>query len=228
MLLAKIMSLMATVAADQPVRCSERQAYTGSTWVFHVGNGPAEVDVFAAKEVCTHEMPNKMQIVAEAYEFAFGDDEQVWKVKLLEDQKARAVECPRHSDCSFDRQDAFGFSGTWDVLYSQVLLVELENGNRFVANFAYKVKPVEENVGIMQEEVTAAQAYVQGARVFETWKLSERDHFVSHCDGTMVGFVQKQNGGDSLRNHHVQCFFGEMMEEGDYKLPGFKRYPQPE
>ena len=80
----------------------------------------------------------------------------------------------------------------------------------------------------MSTSLTVADAVSSFTRVFETWKLSERDHFVSHCDGTMVGFVQKQNGGDSLRNHHVQCFFGEMVEEGDYKLPGFKRYPQPE
>ncbi len=77
--------LLATVAADQPVRCSDRNPYVGSTWNFHVsGGGPQEVDLFDSKEVCTHEMPNKMQIIAESYQFAF-ESEQLWKVKMLDD-----------------------------------------------------------------------------------------------------------------------------------------------
>ena len=101
--------------------------------------------------------------------------------------------------------------GTWDMLYKQALLVELDNGLRFIANFAYKVKPVEQNLDVSQPLVTSEPAYVQGEAPFDLWDTASREHFASHCDQTMVGFVQKQNGGDSTNSHHVMCFFGQMQ-----------------
>lgn len=104
-------------------------------------------------------MPNKMQMLSESYQFEFAK-EQIWLVKVLDDKQVDAVKCPRGGLCSYERENAFSVKGTWDLLYKQSLLVELENGLRFVANFAYKVRPMEANPTFMQEEVTDKPAYV--------------------------------------------------------------------
>lgn len=56
------------------------------------------------------------------------------KVKVLDDRNVVAAQCPGTSDCVFEREDYWSIKGTWDMLYRESLLVELENGLRFVAN----------------------------------------------------------------------------------------------
>ena len=73
------------------------------------------------------------------------------KIKVLDEKNVVAAQCPGNSDCIFEREDVWAIKGTWDLLYREALLVELENGLRFVATMQYKVKPTGEDVHLMKE-----------------------------------------------------------------------------
>ena len=46
------------VKADQPVSCPEADVV--GQWNFHVSAETANVNLFKANEVCTHQLPNKL------------------------------------------------------------------------------------------------------------------------------------------------------------------------
>ena len=68
--------------------------------------------------------------------------------------------------------------GKWSPIYSQALLVELDNGMRFLANFRYDVKqtikanPLDGNISSLSSLSTGSE-----------------ESFDSSCDQTMVGIV---------------------------------------
>ena len=49
--------LLGTGKADQPVHCLKSQVI--GTWNFQVSEEKFDIDLFKAKEVCTHKLPNK-------------------------------------------------------------------------------------------------------------------------------------------------------------------------
>ena len=55
------------VKADQPVHCLRDDVY--GDWEFTVNSDVDTVSIFDAKEMCTHQSPNKVQIVSAAHEF---------------------------------------------------------------------------------------------------------------------------------------------------------------
>lgn len=57
---------------------------------------------------------------------------QTYKIKILDNNKVSATRCNGDS-CDHPQ------SGTWNVLFDQALLVELEH-QRFVANFRYTIR----------------------------------------------------------------------------------------
>ena len=62
-------------------------------------------------------MPNRVQIIADNYEFNI-EDPRVWKVKILDDTNVLAALCPGSGhDCVWERQEALAQRGTWDILY---------------------------------------------------------------------------------------------------------------
>jgi len=104
-------------------------------WRFHVSQRTDTVNLFQTDEVCTHKLPNKLQMIGKEHEFKF-DKEDVWKVKLMDKSQAEAVLCKGGVTCGTDH-----VSGTWSTIYDQSFKIELENGLRFLANFKYSVKP---------------------------------------------------------------------------------------
>ena len=56
------------------------------------------------------------------------------KIKIVDERNVVAAQCPGNEDCVFEREDVWPIRGTWDILYRESLLVELENQMRFVAN----------------------------------------------------------------------------------------------
>jgi hypothetical protein len=87
-------------------------------------------------------------------------------------------------------------------------MIELENGLRFLANFKYSIKP---EISHDPED--------EGALKFKDVKTGDYGKFDSHCDQTMVGFVQtipsmrKEKYG--MTDHMIQCFFGEQETHYD-------------
>ena len=74
-------------------------------------------------------MPNKLQVISQDQMFKFAQ-EKVVKVTLNQDMSATAA------------TDGGGtVKGTWFAFYDQAFKVELENGQRFISNYKYALKP---------------------------------------------------------------------------------------
>ena len=117
--------------------------------------------------------------------------------------QAEAKFCKGGKDCS-DKN----ITGTWSTIYDQAFKVELENGMRFLANFKYAVKPT------ISKDPTK-----DGADEFVALKTGDYNKFNSHCDKTMVGFVQSMpkitGKKHSMSQHEVQCFWAEQETHYD-------------
>jgi hypothetical protein len=77
-----------------------------------------------------------------------------------------------------------------------------------LANFKYKVKPT------ISKDPTS-----DGADEFLSLKTGDYNKFDSHCDKTMVGFVQDipkiKNEKHSMAQHKITCFWGEQETHYD-------------
>ena len=102
------------VKADQPVHCLRESVY--GLWQFHVSKDTANVNLFDAKEVCTHQLSNKVQMISKEHQFSFAD-EDVWEVNLMDNNLVEA---------SVNGGDVQ--KGTWSTVYDQSMLVQLESG----------------------------------------------------------------------------------------------------
>jgi len=58
-------------------------------------------------------------------------------VKIKDKYEAEATFCATEKECA----GAKAINGKWSTIYDQSLKVELDNGQRFVANFRYNAKP---------------------------------------------------------------------------------------
>jgi hypothetical protein len=56
--------ILGSVSADQPVNCL-RQNFHENIWNFYVSQDTQKVDLFKTRELCTHNIPNKVQIMNE-------------------------------------------------------------------------------------------------------------------------------------------------------------------
>jgi len=100
--------------------------------------------------------------------------EDTYRIKLMDKFQAEAKFCKGGKNC-----EEKNIPGTWSTIYDQAFKVELENGMRFLANFKYAVKPT------ISKDPTK-----DGADEFVSLKTGDYNKFNSHCDKTMVGFVQ--------------------------------------
>ena len=108
-----------------------------------------------------------------SFKFKFAQEDLV-KVNIQDGNVAEARFC-ENAACS----KAQAVKGKWSPIYDQALKVELENGQRFVANFRYNAKTT------------------LSADPLNDWQLNfvelhsgDYGSFDSKCDETMVGFVQ--------------------------------------
>jgi hypothetical protein len=105
--------------------------------------------------------------------------------------QVQAQYCEQEGSCNAEQ-----VAGTWSPVYDQSFTVELDNGLRFLSNFKYSLKTdISKNPG---------QELVQ---TFNGLKTGDYAKFDSHCDQTMVGFVQTipsiSKEVYSLTNHKV-------------------------
>jgi hypothetical protein len=82
--------LQGLAKADLPVHCISKEDPSTDkllgTWFFHVSKSVDTVNLFQTKEVCTHNLPNRVQVIQKENKFHF-DSEDIWKVKLLPKKK---------------------------------------------------------------------------------------------------------------------------------------------
>lgn len=115
----------------------------------------------------------------------------------MDKYQAEATFCPKGGSCESAKT-----SGNWSPIYDQAVKIELQNGLRFLANFKYTVK-----AEISQDPTK------DGSDEFQSLKAGDYNKFDTHCDRTMVGFVQtipsiKSNEVYTMKEHNVQCFYG--------------------
>lgn len=79
-------SLFFAIRADQPVTCGKSsKSYVGGTWTFYATPEPQTLNLYEQDEVCTHRLPNSVQIIAQGYEFSM-EQFDTWKVRITDDQ----------------------------------------------------------------------------------------------------------------------------------------------
>lgn len=88
-----------------------------------------------------------------------------------------AVQCSEASSC--DVNDG-NIGGSWDILFRESLVVELDNQMRFVANLKYTAR--------QNGQDAPTPAYMQSSE-YKDWRNGDYDRFDSQCDQTMAGFV---------------------------------------
>lgn len=114
-------------------------------------------------------------------------------------------------------------NGKWTPIYSQALLVELDNGKRFISNFRYNLK-----------ESTLKNPLTGDITKLSDLSTGSEEAFDSACDQTMVGYLQEdftnsKSSQESLKNFHATCFYAKQgqhyniettkpIEEGEKKL----------
>lgn len=57
------------------------------------------VNLFQVDEVCTHKLPNKLQVISQNHQFKF-ESEDIWKVKLMDKYQVEAHYCKGGKNCS--------------------------------------------------------------------------------------------------------------------------------
>jgi hypothetical protein len=144
--------------------------------------------LFETQEVCTHKRPNKVQIVSASHDFAFAQ-EDVYNVSLQDNYVATAT------------VNGQSVNGTWSPIYDQAMRVKLDNGLIFITNFRYNIRP-----DLSPDPVS------DGASKFVGTKAGDYASFDSDCSQTMVGFVQQSGGSGTMKNHPVQCFYGQQVK----------------
>lgn len=159
-------------------------------WHFYVSSTPELVNLYQTDEVCTHEVPNKLQVVEKDHQFSFAQ-EDLWKVKLMDKFQVEANFCKGGTECEPQH-----VTGTWSTIYDQAFQIQLDNGLRFLANFRYSLK-----------DYTPATATAAEFAAMASLKTGDYGKFNSECDKSMIGFVQTipslSNEVYSLTNHKV-------------------------
>jgi hypothetical protein len=125
-------------------------------WEFHVSKDTAKVNLFQAKEVCTHNLSNKVQLLSADHQFSFAN-EDVWQVSLMDGYLVEAT-----------LNGGPILKGKWSPIYDQSMVVQLENGQKFVTNFRYNLK--------------GADPLETDAKQFANIKSGDYDKFDSKCD----------------------------------------------
>jgi hypothetical protein len=85
--LLALLGLTTVVKCDQPVHCLRQNIY--GEWTFYLSTEKSAVNLFQVRDVCTHNMPNGIQVVTPNHKFAFANQTAI-KVSLGDNNKAVA------------------------------------------------------------------------------------------------------------------------------------------
>jgi len=156
-----LFSLAGFAAADQPVHCLKNDVL--GDWTFEVIADSYLPDLFGSLSVCTHELPNKLQIIEPGHVFNLGPDTYKVSVTLNDDNTCEANQNGRR----IKRNECH-----WTMMYDQLLSIHLPEDDLF-ANLRYEVKEGQE-----------AQ--------WDRLQTGDYDKFWSKCDETMVGLLRSR------------------------------------
>ena len=82
--------LLGLVSADQPVHCVMESSK--GVWEFNVLQDDNTIDLFKTNEVCSHQLPNKIQVLSPKAKLSFGQSAktETYRVTFGDDYKASA------------------------------------------------------------------------------------------------------------------------------------------
>lgn len=66
-----VLALLAGTKADQPVHCMSGDIY--GEWTFFVSKEKTNVNLFDSQDVCTHNLPNGLQILTQSHNINFAE-----------------------------------------------------------------------------------------------------------------------------------------------------------
>ena len=92
--------------------------------------------MYETKEVCTHQFPNRVQLLGQNHKWAFVK-EDIWQVMIRPDFTCEGSFC---LNGDLKKCEKSKIKGTWMNYYDQAILVTLENDLRFIANYKYEIK----------------------------------------------------------------------------------------
>lgn len=115
--------------------------------------------------------------------------------------------CAKFAGAKCQASEGGQISGTWVSFYDQAFKVDLENGQRFVANYRYSLK-----------EYVLSDPLKSGAKAIKNVETDDYDKFYSQCDRTMVGFIQDKGHASTMKEHAVDCFFAIKADSESAKL----------
>lgn len=112
--------LIGKLRADQPVSCLGQAE---GAWNFHISAEIQNINLYDSSEICTHKLPNKLQILNQYDNFKF-DKEEVWQVSLNQDMTATVQ----------------GNPAKWMAFYDQALKIDIDDETRLLTNYRYSIK----------------------------------------------------------------------------------------
>ena len=108
-----LLALLGYVRADQPVHCLRQDIY--GEWTFKISTTTEYVNLFEARDVCTHNKPNGLQIITPDYKFQLAQADTL-KVILKDNYEAEAYLCQGGGKC--DKKSSGGLiKGKWTTIY---------------------------------------------------------------------------------------------------------------
>jgi hypothetical protein len=107
---------------DMKTHCRKSTSPIGTTWTFLQEKSKKSIDLYTDPKVCGHSRPNSQ-------------NELISKEILPENDLERVV-IKITGEKSVEGTDAKGsaVTGSWNIYFEQALVVELSNGNRYMAN----------------------------------------------------------------------------------------------
>jgi hypothetical protein len=81
-------------------------------------------------------------------------------------------------------------TGQWVAFYDQAMKIDLDDGQRLIANYRYSLK-----------EYVNGDPLKAGAKALAGVETDDYDKFYSQCDRTMAGFIM--NKGSTMTNHKI-------------------------
>jgi len=149
------------------------------------------LNLFQQQEVCSHNIPNRVQVIDKSYQFSLAQ-EDVWSVLIRSDFTAEGRLC---KGGNLQQCDSKSVMGNWLSIYDQTLIVELDNDLRFIGTFRYQIKKnVTHDYTKLSKSLTEVDDFM-------------KSQFNSVCNQTMAGFVQNKSHSSTYQKHRIQCMY---------------------
>lgn len=155
---AAVAAIFGLSKADQPVHCLRTEVE--GIWEFEISADNPAFDIYDTHSVCTHLLPNKLQVVTTDFQFEMPVGDKHF-FSLNQDYTVDILD---------EHYKPTGAKGDWTMIYDQALYITLPTLKKQIyANFRYSVDP-----RIQKKD-------------YHILQTGSYEAFISNCSETMVG-----------------------------------------